>query len=49
MAELMRPESIHWVDGSQEEYEALCGQMVASGTFINGTNATITVEWPPAK
>ena len=34
MAALTKPEKIHWVDGSQEEYEALCGQMVASGTFI---------------
>jgi phosphoenolpyruvate carboxykinase (GTP) len=34
MAELTRPDSIHWVDGSQEEYEALCAQMVGSGTFI---------------
>src|SRR4026209_2348204 len=28
-----RPAAVHWVDGSQEEYEALCAQMVASGTF----------------
>jgi phosphoenolpyruvate carboxykinase (GTP) len=34
MAELTKPDSIHWVDGSQEEYEALCAQMVGSGTFI---------------
>jgi phosphoenolpyruvate carboxykinase (GTP) len=34
MAELTRPAAIHWVDGSQEEYEELCGQMVRSGTFI---------------
>jgi phosphoenolpyruvate carboxykinase (GTP) len=33
-AELTRPKAIHWVDGSQEEYEALCGQLVHSGTFI---------------
>jgi len=34
MAELGKPESIHWVDGSQEENEALCAQMVESGTLI---------------
>jgi phosphoenolpyruvate carboxykinase (GTP) len=34
MAELTRPQSIHWVDGSQEEYDALCTQMVEGGTFI---------------
>jgi len=33
MSELCRPEAIHWVDGSQGEYDALCAQMVASGTF----------------
>ena len=34
MARLTKPAAIHWVDGSQEEYDALCTQMVASGTFI---------------
>jgi len=34
MAELTRPAAIHWVDGSQEEYDQLCEQMVASGTFF---------------
>src|SRR5882762_8499895 len=34
MANLTTPDAIHWVDGSQEEYEALCAQMVAGGTFI---------------
>jgi len=34
MAELTKPASIHWVDGSQEEYDALCAQMVESGTLI---------------
>ena len=33
MADLTRPASIHWVDGSQEEYDALCAQLVAAGTF----------------
>jgi phosphoenolpyruvate carboxykinase (GTP) len=34
MAQLTQPASIYWVDGSKEEYDRLCGQMVASGTFI---------------
>jgi len=34
VAALTEPAHIHWCDGSQQEYEALCAQMVASGTFI---------------
>src|SRR3954470_1153343 len=34
MAELCKPAAIHWVDGSKEEYDALCAQMIAGGTFI---------------
>ncbi len=33
MARLTRPAAIHWVDGSQAEYDMLCAQMVAAGTF----------------
>ncbi len=33
IAELCRPDSIHWVDGSQSEYDFLCDRLVASGTF----------------
>src|ERR1700675_1836037 len=33
MANLTKPDAIHWVDGSAEEDEALKAQMVASGTF----------------
>jgi phosphoenolpyruvate carboxykinase (GTP) len=29
-----QPDSVHFCDGSQEEYDALCTQMVESGTFI---------------
>ncbi|HLX43190.1 MAG TPA: phosphoenolpyruvate carboxykinase (GTP) [Bryobacteraceae bacterium] len=34
MAQLTKPAAIHWVDGSQEENDELCAQMVESGTFI---------------
>jgi phosphoenolpyruvate carboxykinase (GTP) len=34
MAELTKPRDIHWVDGSEEENQALCAQMVEGGTFI---------------
>ena len=34
MTRLCKPERIHWCDGSQEEYDALCQQMVENGTFI---------------
>ncbi|MGH9857621.1 MAG: phosphoenolpyruvate carboxykinase (GTP), partial [Acidobacteriota bacterium] len=34
MALLCKPEKIHWCDGSQEEYDNLCRQMVESGTMI---------------
>ncbi len=34
MAELTEPAAIHWVDGSQEENDFLCAEMVAGGTLI---------------
>jgi len=34
MAQITKPDSIHWVDGSTEEDELLKAQMVASGTFV---------------
>jgi phosphoenolpyruvate carboxykinase (GTP) len=34
MAKLCRPEKVHWCDGSQEEYDALCRRLVESGTFL---------------
>ncbi len=34
MRHLCKPQSIHWVDGSAEEYDKLCQQMVDAGVFI---------------
>jgi phosphoenolpyruvate carboxykinase (GTP) len=34
MVELCKPAAIHWVDGSQEESDALSAQLVANGTFV---------------
>lgn len=42
MADLTKPTSIHWVDGSEEEYEDLCEGLIQSGTFIR-LNPTL---WP---
>ncbi len=33
MAQLTKPAAIHWVDGSQEEYDMLCERLVEAGTF----------------
>ena len=33
MARLTKPAAIHWIDGSQAEYDMLCAQMVEAGTF----------------
>jgi phosphoenolpyruvate carboxykinase (GTP) len=42
MAALCEPAAIHWVDGSQREYDRLCTQLVAAGTFTR-LNAR---RWP---
>jgi phosphoenolpyruvate carboxykinase (GTP) len=33
MAELCKPDSIHWCDGSQSEYDRMCDLLVKAGTF----------------
>jgi phosphoenolpyruvate carboxykinase (GTP) len=34
MVELCEPDAVHWCDGSEAEYDALCDEIVESGTFI---------------
>jgi phosphoenolpyruvate carboxykinase (GTP) len=34
MAELCKPERVYFCDGSQQEWDSLCAELVAAGTFI---------------
>src|SRR5688500_16883747 len=34
MADLCEPDDVYWCDGSQEEYDRLCNELLESGTFI---------------
>lgn len=34
ITKLCTPQAVHWCDGSQKEYDRLCGELVEAGTFI---------------
>src|SRR5947209_10405558 len=34
MAELTKPAKMHWVEGTQTEFDSLCAEMVRGGTYI---------------
>ncbi len=42
MAALTEPASIHWIDGSEAEYDALCDTLVEAGTFTRLSEE----KWP---
>jgi phosphoenolpyruvate carboxykinase (GTP) len=42
MTDLCQPDRVHWLDGSQEEYDRLCQGLVKAGTFTKLDEA----KWP---
>ena len=50
MAALCKPDAIYWCDGSQDEYDRMCQQLVDAGTFkkLNPAKrpAPPTTGWP---
>jgi phosphoenolpyruvate carboxykinase (GTP) len=34
IAQLCKPDRVHWCDGSEKEYDEMCDRLVKAGTFI---------------
>jgi len=38
MTDLCKPDRVYWCDGSQEEYDRICDELVQNGTFVRLNN-----------
>ena len=46
VAELTQPDSIHWCDGSAEEYDRMAQELVDAGTFERLSDAKRVADMP---
>lgn len=49
MADLTQPNHIHWIDGSQAEYDRLCDVLVEGGTFFPLNEKLWPAAFTPAR